>query len=473
MLQLSRLVVCVLLTAHPAFGAGDGSAPKARTELVISGRVIDAETKQPIKKFDFMPGFRHEHNRAGVGFYTGQRETATGGTYRISQRVNMSIYIVRIEAEGYRPALSRDIKNDERNATIDFELVPIKTYTARVVTPEAQPAAGATVGLAEGRATIMLENDAILDPDPKLPPVALQRFITDDAGEFKFPGPEKYFQLVIIHPTGYVQFKALPDWKEIKTIRLEPWARVEGTLRTGGVLSLNVPVTIGREWQLPYPLDDRNVMANYSTKTGKDGRFVFERVIPGSGYVSRPTDSTPDDDAGNSISSGMVFVRFRSGKTTSVDLGGTGRPVVGKLEPPEARRGEIKWNLAQVIAIPSPPEVPRINRLPSPPELQGNAPKAAEWWEQWHTSAEGLAWIAAYEKYNDTINATPTFRGTVRRDGTFRIEGMPAGTYRLSARYDNDRAMFPGWHAFTIPEIPGGRSDEPLDLGVQTLQQKK
>jgi len=54
-------------------------------------------------------------------------------------------------------------------------------------------------------------------------------------------------------------------------------------------------------------------------------------------------------------------------------------------------------------------------------------------------------------------------------DGSFRIEDVPAGTYWL-------RLRVPGLPNNTfvkevvVPEMPGGRSDLPLDLGVVTVK---
>jgi hypothetical protein len=60
-------------------------------------------------------------------------------------------------------------------------------------------------------------------------------------------------------------------------------------------------------------------------------------------------------------------------------------------------------------------------------------------------------------------------------DGTIRVDDVPPGEYRLSLKYtadpfrgaglSPDRVAF-ATKQFTMPEIPGGHSDEPFDLGV-------
>jgi thiol-disulfide isomerase/thioredoxin len=68
---------------------------------------------------------------------------------------------------------------------------------------------------------------------------------------------------------------------------------------------------------------------------------------------------------------------------------------------------------------------------------------------------------------------TPT--APIASDGSFRAEDLPAGEYTLhvpltSPRLDNrcgfGDAIGSASAKFTMPEIPGGRGDDPLDVGV-------
>ena len=67
-------------------------------------------------------------------------------------------------------------------------------------------------------------------------------------------------------------------------------------------------------------------------------------------------------------------------------------------------------------------------------------------------------------------------------DGTFRAEDIPAGVYEITIRLNpppgNDfnrthDTIASGKTTFTVPEIPGGVSDEPLDIGVIPLKATK
>jgi peroxiredoxin len=104
-----------------------------------------------------------------------------------------------------------------------------------------------------------------------------------------------------------------------------------------------------------------------------------------------------------------------------------------------------------------------------PEELKGASEEVLErWWKDWLKSDEGKAYRLAYRGYDFVIEP----------DGTFRIEDVVAGTYRLLVRLRDDPDDRRGGlgdmlaraeHQFTIEEMPGGCSDEPLDLGEMEL----
>ena len=58
-------------------------------------------------------------------------------------------------------------------------------------------------------------------------------------------------------------------------------------------------------------------------------------------------------------------------------------------------------------------------------------------------------------------------RDRMARDGSFRLDNVPAGTWGLEAEVlrNGDQMICVAERTFEIPEIPGGRADEPLDLG--------
>ena len=94
---------------------------------------------------------------------------------------------------------------------------------------------------------------------------------------------------------------------------------------------------------------------------------------------------TVNDGAADVTSSCMIAANFPAGKTVHIDLGGTGRPVVGKLRPPEGFQGKVRWNFALVTAM---------------------------------------------SDQAETRATSPSLTATIDRDGRFRMDDVPAGTTR-------------------------------------------
>ena len=88
---------------------------------------------------------------------------AADGHYEIRQTRGDFANLIRIEADGYQAAVSRDIKSNEGTIAIDFELKTGKNIVAKVVTPGNLPAAGAKVALGVAGSQIHIKNGDIDD----------------------------------------------------------------------------------------------------------------------------------------------------------------------------------------------------------------------------------------------------------------------------------------------------------------------
>jgi Carboxypeptidase regulatory-like domain len=382
--------------------------------LVVSGKAIDGVTKEPIKEFRVVPGSRSDT------FWNQRQEfKVKDGRYQIRQTRVEDEMLLRIEADGYEPAVSRAIKNTEGKVTVDFELKRGKNILGMVLTrPGLQPAKGAVVALGIAGSQIIIKNGEF---DNGL--TFCERTTTDEEGRFHFAAQDKDFVLVITHPTGYAQINGSPDWNSMQIIRLTPWAKVEGTFRIGSKPTPGVPIGI------TVSSHERNAGARintqHETSSGLDGKYLFDRVIPGRGSIGRELFLTVDDGASEATSSCKVAAEFPAGKTTHLDLGGTGRAVVGKLQPPEDADKKFRWNFALVNVLP----------------------------------------VA-----NDPPTTGPYLTATVDRDGSFRIDDAPEGRYTLSVSWMNGIAGTLANHRFEVPAVEAGRDEKPIDLGTLKLQ---
>lgn len=404
------------LNDQPLLARGEEFVFRTPPALLLTGKVFDAETKEPIRKFQVLPGVRSSETH--MNWVESMRFSGTEGTFVYRQTHGYFAHMVRVEASGYRNIASRDVKSDEGNVTIEFAMKKGVDIAAKVVTPDLKPAAKAKIALGVAGSQVNLENGDI-EPAPYA-----TRQDTDDSGSFRFPPQETDFQLIITHPAGYAHLKAKPDWEAVKIIRLEPWARVEGSFRVGPEHMANVPITINMTGPHSYGEGVPSIFTHYDTTTGPDGRFVFERVFADKGWIGRRIMLSSKDGAAEAISAITVPVEFVGGKTSRVLIGGTGRAVVGKLQPPAGFEGRVPWNFA-------------------------------------------LLDVRAIEK----LETSPSFSVSVDRDGSFRIDDVPEGKYILHLQ-DFQRKL-PGSLTplpITVPALDAKAPEKPLDLGVLTLR---
>lgn len=423
----SFAVYCVLLAlavSRPAVEAADEPAnahPQNRANappaLIVTGNVIDSETKEPIKSFRVVPGVRFSPRR--MNWDRGGTFTATGGRYRLVETHDSFAHLVRIEADGYVPAESRDIKSGEGNVTIDFELTKGKEIDAVVLTPDGRPAAGAHVALGVPGSQI-----TVINGEFDVATTSAARGVTDERGHLHFPPQEKPFYLVITHPSGYAEYKPTPV-SHRRIINLDPWSRVEGTFRIGAKPRAKVRLVINRGDTTVFGNGVPSIFTMNQATTGAQGRFVFERVPAGGGWVGQRNALTGWNGAMEASSSCWVRAKFPLGKTVHIDLGGTGRPVVGKLRAPADFRKAVLWGFATIRVRPQPGE-----------------------------AADGSFYFTA----------------TVGPDGAFRIDDVPAGQYSLNVQFFQFSAGRLINHRFSVPGTKTDTSAEPIDLGVLTLK---
>ncbi|HEX7378563.1 MAG TPA: M56 family metallopeptidase [Pirellulales bacterium] len=384
--------------------------------LVVSGNVIDAETKRPIARFRVVPGTRSEDS--DFFWDRGDQFIANDGHYSVRRTHGYFAHLVRLEADGYQPGVSRDIKSDEGEITIDFALKKGVNVTARVLTPDGRPAAGAQVAFGIAGSQIGIKNGRIDDRS-----TYCARQETNDAGVFDFPPQDGEFQLVILHASGFAHVKVAPDSLP-QTIPLQRWARVAGTFRVGKQPTANVPVMILSNVRLSYGDGMPNIFTHYGVTTATDGGFVFDRVLPGRAHIGRDLRLTPIEGAREAVSACLVPADFPGGETTLINLGGVGRRVIGRLRPPAGDDGTALWSFAHIRVEPAAEDDGRQRRL--------------------------------------------SCEATVDREGNFHLDDLPPDDYQLSVRFYQEPAGHLFDYRFRVPKAKNG-AEEPIDLGDLTL----
>jgi hypothetical protein len=405
------------LANRPLLARADEYVFRVPRALVISGKVVAAETGQPIKRFHVICG-----NRAGAPQPVWNNHncfTAIDGQYRLRETEERLAHLVHVDADGYLPAVSREIKSDEGNVAIDFALTKANEIEGTVLTSAGVPAARATVALGAGGSQVVLYNGKIQES------VSCPRRTTDDFGHFHFPPEIVEHCLVVTHATGYALLRCAPN-HDPKIIRLTPWARLEGTYRVAREARAGALIALGYHGKGISGIADeaaRSVNLIYRQTTDANGRFVFEHVAPGQGSVGRQLPWTNAKGWTPATSAAYLPVTFLPGKTTQLEFGIAGRPVIGQFRrAPEAKQN-IAWSFVLVNVEADVPQRDRHGSL---------------------------------------------FFASVDRGGNFCIDDVPPGRYLLSVSDPAGGSL--RRRPFTVPAIKDKLSQKPVDVGVITLK---
>lgn len=431
--------------------------------LVVSGQVVDAVTRKPVPKFRVVPGTRNEPNRGTKDWWSrNEGYEAKGGHYEIARNRAAPIHMFKIEAEGYKVARSRDILSTEGEIDVDFELQPAPNIAVQLMTPAGKPAAGADIAVGIAKTQIFVEQGMISDRQ-----TYAKRAVSDGNGKFEIPSMDENFQLVITHPEGFALLKSA-DGPIPKIVNLREYARVEGVFKLGEKFGSGIQLSVGEAFFDSYGPDEPRISSWNRVRTDKDGSFVFERVMPGSGWIGREKYSVAGQGHPDAFSSKRVPVTFPAGKTTIVNPGGDGRKVVGRLLAPDQHTDKVLWSFASLSVeadLPH-PELPK--------EAKDFKDDAAEmqWWKKWQKTEAGKAWIAEATKVEEEGRNLPRFSVSTDRDGRFIIDDVAPGKYLLSMYfYEHSPGSLPEFR-FTVPPLQKGDIGRELDLGGLKLQAK-
>jgi len=176
--------------------------------------------------------------------------------------------------------------------------------------------------------------------------------------------------------------------------------------------------------------------------TDSQGRFVFDRVPVGWASIGRLiVTSTPPLSGSYSTAYSLTNrtqIEVKENQTVDLTLGRTGRPVIGRVVMPADYQKDLTFGYG-VRALTTLWDKTDPDRCLNPKYLQ--------------------------------------FTFKINRDGTFRIEDVPAGKYEIYVSIEGppwesiQPKDYAGLHEVVeIPGIVGDHSDEPFDLG--TLQLK-
>lgn len=433
---------------------------QAPSRMVVAGKVIDAETKEPIKTFDLLPGFHNENDH--LSWHNGGRFTAKDGEYRYYPEHGRVAYVFRIEAFGYRAYMSRDIQLNEGKVSIDIELQKAKDLAATILCPDGSPATEAKIAVGIPGAQISILNG---DIDKSSTYCGVQT--ADATGMFRVVAQANPIWLVIVHPTGFFHRRLLPDEPIPSQIELTAWGQVEGVYNVAGKPVSQITLDIGQVGPDAYGQEGPRIFTQIKTVTDGEGRYRFDRVYPGEGRIGREIVMMVGEGATDFTSTCQLPVTIKPGETAETDFGEFGRPVIGKFQSsnPDVK---LDWKQYLVQMEPLLPELPELDFPNIPAEVANKPDERKKWLDDWQKTESGKAWLslkAAHQAREKLKASQPYYRATLNTKGEFRFEDVQAGDYTIYRLFSRTRQKL------TVPSMADGRSDEPLDVGVMQFTQ--
>jgi hypothetical protein len=424
----------------------------------IRGTVTDAATGKPIENIHLVLGIKWNGDQA-VTWQPGWDLNAVkpGGKFEFTDEWSYPGIAVKIEAPGYMPAESRIVNSDERDATLDLQMKPGKNLILTVQTADGKPVAGATAAMAlPGQQQVFIQNGREVENN-------MTSTATSGAdGRIGFPPQTGNFKIAVFADAGYAE----TDQDALANspgVTLSPWGRIEGRMMVGSKPATGADVDVFRSQNMPYDPQQPRIFNQLNAKTDDDGKFVVDRVPPGEWTIGRRVTVATRYGWARAMQS----VEVDPGKTVSVQVGGTGRPVVGNVSLAPELSGRSDWEYAfchiasqQQVSLAAPP-MPFLIRMSSAQTQQ-------KWMRDWMKTDAGKAYFANQQKAFANMRNFPF---SVSPDGSFRVDDVPAGDYQLSVslrQTSGPNGFGPeiavGYADFTVPEMPGGRSDDPLQL---------
>jgi beta-lactamase regulating signal transducer with metallopeptidase domain len=447
-----------------------------RPSISIHGRVTDAQTKKRID--DATVEYSAVDPKSGEPSRWESLPEASAGVAVYQGLLNVDVpvtgdapaYKLRVRSPGYLPLISRAFRRNEK-VVRDYDIALVSGTAApagtvaTVVRPGGKPLVGTrlfefrtggTLTIDDGVAHVNQGNRCREDR-------------TGPEGTFAIPHPEGSWFVFILGDDAY----AVADNESVgKSPRVvaKPLSRIEGEYRigsrvvAGAALELNGALRGGT--------NGASVFIRQTTRADAQGRFAFKDVVAGSDPRIGPDSRGTGPGGGWSIGEP---VSVEPGATARVQIGGKGRPIVGRVEPPEDWRTPVDFTREAEAHL-------ETNRTWTPFPLslfRGKTSLGAEWNEwlyRWPASPEGRA----YERQRVAV------RVALAPDGSFRFDDVPPGEYRLALRVNGlDQFHVQATHGrdpgpfgrivrmITVPPVSGGQSDEPLDLGVLRLRPRR
>jgi len=382
---------------------------------VFTGKVIDAETQQPVTKFTLINGIRGPGwgDRPGWSDHYKEQINANDGAftykwsgYSVTQPFTGDA-LLKVEVKGYLSEMAPPLKLGETCKPFVIRLTKAEPRTGVVLTAGGQPAAEAEVGwvgpddrafLTDGRFSTRgysYQADQIVK--------------TGADGRFELDRTRDEGLIVAVHRDGYAAAKST-EFTNGSKIALTPWARIEGSIVPGGPDGKQLAIAVEQAMSSE-ALEAEPVRWMFDEVSITGNRFALEHVPATPLYVGAIIRWEHSDPA---------YLNPEPGKTYSIEIGAKGRPVSGRIihPSPGAKMEMSDPRRLHAVAYRIDPEPPM------PAEIKSVTRAPFQW-----------LWRDADTVYDRSRMFQKRFVPEITDDGEFTFAALAPGKYEFVVNY--------------------------------------
>ena len=283
-----------------------------------------------------------------------------------------------------------------------------------VVDPSGKPVGGVTViRVTPGRTFMIVEGKPDVEPD------AIACAMTDVQGRFDFPPRAEVFMLVALSDRGQCVVNPSEITPQSRLV-LKPWGRAKGRVFIGTKPAVGVTVDAQSANEVEDMEKEPCVHFQVTTRTDAQGGFTLEHLPDLDTRFNRRMDS----GGKNYIHASSSVKTIKPGTTLTLQLGGTGRPVIGKIVLPPELQGQSWGNVNASLSTKTEDIEPTF-----PADYASmSVEQRKQWYATWENSDAGKAYAAACKAETDR---TEYYDFNLSADGSFRVDDVDPGTYAV------------------------------------------
>ncbi|MDB5338458.1 MAG: resA 1, partial [Planctomycetaceae bacterium] len=343
--------------------------------LKVQGTVLDSQ-EQKIPEFRVGLG-RQFPGRREIRWIDYEGSIGRNGAFEIDYDEFCEAIYLRIEANGFEPWISEAIPFGKSIETLLVHLKAGAGPSGVVLSPDGKPAAGANL-------VIVTEQEGLEFSGGFKPVGGKQKVVADKLGRFEFLAVTEPALIVAVADSGYAEV-ATSDFIKTGEIRLQAWAKIEAVVHYKGQALADVNLVV-------FPENERGKVIQIFSygitgKTDAAGRVFFNQVVPRTVRVGRTLEQPIGRGTVNYYERSQKLV-LQPGAVVSLELGGAGAVVTGRLSIDGTPPAQHVWRLNEAVTI----------------------TKAGD---------------------NDPADERPHFRGLIDDKGAFQINDIPPGRYAL------------------------------------------